>query len=89
MPHDSIMSFIMYPLQYTIIQEPQVCLGCHVTKVLGQLQCSFSKTILQIMGNNPCFPQGFFKVKVLLEKKMVILSNIHPDTVALLKSWVI
>lgn len=45
-----------------------MCLRHFVIKVMGWLQCLFSKAILQIMGNNR-LPQGFFKVKVLLENE--------------------
>lgn len=37
------------------------------------------KAVLQIMGNNRCLPQGFFKVKVLLKTVCLPILSVRVD----------
>lgn len=64
-----LQSFIMYHSQYTIIQEPQICQRCFVTKLMGWWQCPFSKT--NTVSHKNSSRSRYFQ-------KTAVHSNIYP-----------
>ena len=53
--------FIVYCVQYPVIQDIHLCLDSLVTSVMQWMENSIIKTTLQIIENNHCSPQWFLQ----------------------------